>query len=75
MTIYEIISLAINLANLILEILSYLRKSRSNKEKKNSRQVLNPLHYWRLSKNVEAEHLLTSASFINIYLLVDFCKA
>ena len=32
MTIYEIISIAINLAILLLELLSYLRNSRSNKE-------------------------------------------
>ena len=32
MTIYENISIAINLAILLLELLSYLRNSRSNKE-------------------------------------------
>lgn len=32
MTIYETISIAINLAILLLELLSYLRNSRSNKD-------------------------------------------
>ncbi len=32
MTIYDFISLAVNAASLFLELLSYLRTSRSNKE-------------------------------------------
>ena len=40
MTIYEFISLAVNSASLFLELLSYLRNSRSNKEYSRSRGAL-----------------------------------